>query len=99
MRDVRLVRDVLADGDWHRGAFGGYVEERRERMRRLRIAARLATKLRVEFGTEARQLRARAERRSFFENQLSPLPSAFIGPDALPAEAFEQRTIDRLLAP
>ncbi len=99
MRDVRLVRDVLADRDWRRGAFGGYIEERRERMRRLRIAARLATRLRVEFGPEARHRRARAERRSFFENQLSPLPSAFVGPDALPAEAFEQRTIDALLVP
>ena len=90
---------MLLGGDWRRRAFAGYVAERDERMRRLRIAARLSARLRVEFGAEARERRSRALTRTFFENRLSPLPSALIGPDALPAEAFEQRTIDALLAP
>ena len=94
-----MVRDVLLGGDWRSRAFAGYVAERGDRMRRLRIAARLSAQLRVEFGAAARERRSRALTRTFFENQLSPLPSALIGPDALPAEAFEQRTIDALLAP
>jgi 2-polyprenyl-6-methoxyphenol hydroxylase-like FAD-dependent oxidoreductase len=98
LRDVRIVRDIILAGDWRPPSFEPYVEERLERMRRLRITARLATTLRVEFGPSAAVRRARALRRMFAEKRLSPLGTAMAGPEALPAEAFEQRTIDALLA-
>jgi hypothetical protein len=67
-------------------------------MRRLRIAGRLATKLRVEFGDEAKHRRASVSQRSI-ERQLSPLPAALIGPERLPAEAYLPETIEKLVAP
>ena len=43
LRDVRSVREIiLATRDWRQSSFEPYVEERLERMRRLRIAARRA---------------------------------------------------------
>lgn len=40
MRDARMVSEVLLGGhDWSPAAFAGYVEERAERMRRLRFSA------------------------------------------------------------
>lgn len=66
-------------------------------MRRLRIAARLATMLRAEFGPAARRARALGRIRS--GKWLSPIPAGVLrGPETLPAEAYEQRTIDALLA-
>jgi 2-polyprenyl-6-methoxyphenol hydroxylase-like FAD-dependent oxidoreductase len=97
LRDVRIVHEIILDGDWRRSSFEPYVEERLERMRRLRVAARLATTLRVEFGPAAAGRRARAMRRTFADGWLSPYPAILAGPEALPAEAFEQRTIDALL--
>ena len=98
-RDVRIVSDILVSSkNWDQADFLPYVDERRERMRRLRIAARLATKLRVEFGEEARTRRARVSQRSL-ERQLSPLPSCLIGPERLPPDAFLPETIEKLIAP
>jgi 2-polyprenyl-6-methoxyphenol hydroxylase-like FAD-dependent oxidoreductase len=98
-RDVRIISDILlSTNDWDRIDFAPYVDERRERMRRLRIAAGLATRIRVEFGEAARQRRARVSKR-MLERQLSPLPAAIIGPERLPAEAYTPETIDRLIAP
>ena len=37
-------------------------------------------------------------RRIFVEKWLAPLGAGMAGPEALPAEAFEQRTIDAVLA-
>ena len=78
---------------------GPYVEERLERMRRLRITASLAATLRAEYGEEARRRRQRAGRRARVDKMLSPIPAALVGPEKLPAAAFEQATIDALLAP
>jgi 2-polyprenyl-6-methoxyphenol hydroxylase-like FAD-dependent oxidoreductase len=62
LRDVRLVRDILLAGtDWSPHAFLSYVDERRERMRRLRFVATLGAILQNEFGPAAE---ARRERRS-----------------------------------
>ncbi|OKO68533.1 hypothetical protein AC629_42050, partial [Bradyrhizobium sp. NAS80.1] len=68
------------------------------RLRRLRITAGLATKIRVEFGEDAKQRRARVSNR-MLERQLSPLPAAVIGPERLPAEAYIPETIEKLIAP
>jgi 2-polyprenyl-6-methoxyphenol hydroxylase-like FAD-dependent oxidoreductase len=98
LRDVRIVAEIVLARDWRSSSFQPYVEERSERMRRLRIAARFAATLRAEFGPAAAARRALAMRRMFVEGWLSPYPAAILaGPEALSAEAYEQHTIDRLL--
>jgi hypothetical protein len=80
-------------------SFRPYVEERLERMRRLRITASLAVTLRAEYGEAARLRRQRAGRRVRIDKMLSPMPASIVGPERLPAAAFEQTTIEALLAP
>ena len=59
LTDVRQVSDALsAAADWDAGIFADYATERLERMRRLRLCARLTSKLRCEFGAEADARRA-----------------------------------------
>jgi 2-polyprenyl-6-methoxyphenol hydroxylase-like FAD-dependent oxidoreductase len=99
LRDVRLVSEILRDARTagREPDFRPYVEERAERMRRLRILAQVVTTLRVEFGSEARERRARVGKR-MAAGQLGPLPASLIGPERLPAEAFLPETIEKLLA-
>ena len=99
LRDVRLLSDALlsSKGVWTQATFVDYVDERRERMRRLRIAARLARRVRSEFGPEARDRRARFFKRTA-EGHLSPYGAVLVGPERLPAEAFLAETFDKLLA-
>src|SRR6202035_424750 len=99
LRDVRLVNEILGEAKaaGREPDFRSYVEERAERMRRLRITAQVATTLRVEFGQEARERRARVGKR-VAAGQLGPLPASLIGPERLPAEAFLPESIERLLA-
>jgi len=99
LRDVRLVKEILGDAKaaGREPDFRPYVEERAERMRRLRITARVATTLRVEFGQEARERRARVGKR-VAAGQLGPLLASLIGPERLPAEAFLPETVEKLLA-
>ena len=99
LRDVRLVGETILAGHRDREAFQPYVEERLERMRRLRITARLSATLRAEYGEEARLRRLRAGRRVRVDKMLSPTPASIIGPERLPEVAFEQTTIEALLAP
>jgi 2-polyprenyl-6-methoxyphenol hydroxylase-like FAD-dependent oxidoreductase len=63
LRDVRIVQEIILAEDWRPSSFEPYVEERLERMRRLRIAARFSTTLRAEFGPAAVARRARAMQR------------------------------------
>ena len=99
LRDVRLVSEILRDAKAaaREPDFRPYVDERAERMRRLRITAQVVTTLRVEFGPEARERRVRVGKR-MAAGQLAPFPASLIGPERLPAEAFLPETIDRLLA-
>jgi hypothetical protein len=59
----------------------------------------LTATLRAEFGEAARRRRQRAGRRMRVDNMLAPFPASLIGPEKLPAAAFDQATIDALLAP
>jgi len=97
-RDVRLVSDALIAGKGKGAApdFAPYVEERAERMRRLRIVGRLAAKIRCEFGSDARERRIRVAKR-MAEQQLSPLPASLLGPERLPEQAYLPETIERLI--
>jgi 2-polyprenyl-6-methoxyphenol hydroxylase-like FAD-dependent oxidoreductase len=101
LRDVRLVRDVMLGGsDWSPAAFTPYVEERRERMRRLRFVAGLDSILENEFGLEAEARRARARERQAADPSLMLwFLSAFAGPDGVPPESFDHSVRVRLLAP
>ncbi len=100
LRDVRIVTDVLRSGpDWSAAAFAGYGEERRERMRRLRVAASLTTDLATTF-TPAGVARRRAYNAAWQTDpllggaRLAPL----VGPDNVPAGSFSQTAVDRILA-
>jgi 2-polyprenyl-6-methoxyphenol hydroxylase-like FAD-dependent oxidoreductase len=100
MRDARIVSDILrSTSAWGPSSFAGYAEERRERMRRLRIGAAVVTDIRATFGPESI-----ARRRAFFASMATDtavaglLLAAFVGPERVPAEAFETQNIDRILA-
>lgn len=99
LRDARLLSEIILDGRRDHGAFRPYVEERAERLRRLRITGRLRATLHAEFGEAARQRRQRAERRMRADQVPSPFGAMLLGPDKLPATFFEPSTIDALLAP
>jgi 2-polyprenyl-6-methoxyphenol hydroxylase-like FAD-dependent oxidoreductase len=100
MRDVRIVTDILRSGsDWSTAAFAGYGEERRERMRRLRIAAQVRTDLAATF-TPAGAARRQAYNTIWPTDPVlgGTLLTMLLGPDNAPAESFSQLTIDRILA-
>ena len=101
LRDARIVSDILLSGtEGSPAAFAPYTEERRERMRRLRFVAALASSLENEFGAEAEARRERArELQAKDPTLLLWFLSVFAGPDALPAEAFDASVRERLLAP
>src|SRR5262249_51074418 len=98
LRDARLVAEIVLAGHFERAAFRPYVEERLERMRRLRIAARVAARLRVGVGPDARARHARAGAR-MRQRMPSPLLATLVSPEKVPASFFEQSTIDALVAP
>lgn len=98
-RDVRQVRDaVLNHSVWDRSAFDDYRTERRERMRRLRTVARMAAVRESEFSESARRRRAGIHERLAANPMLGiAFGAAFFGPDAIPAEAFEDRHVEALM--
>jgi 2-polyprenyl-6-methoxyphenol hydroxylase-like FAD-dependent oxidoreductase len=101
LRDARSVSEVIsAGGDWSPAAFADYGNERKERMRRLRICAFLETELRCTFTLEGR-----ARRGAFFAGlatdptlALPTFVTGIAGPDIAPPEAFAPENIDRILA-
>ena len=90
MRDVRLVSEALLHGDdWSPSVFAPYVEERIERMRRLRYSAYVVARLACDSAPGA------LERRRKFEERLNNDPDLFmvraaslIGPEKAPAAGF-----------
>jgi 2-polyprenyl-6-methoxyphenol hydroxylase-like FAD-dependent oxidoreductase len=99
LRDVRLLRDLILDGIRDSDGFRPYADERRERMRRLRVTAQFIATLYAQFGPDAASRRARALRRAFAEGQPSPIIALLAGPEVLPPEAFAPETTAALLAP
>ncbi|MBV8996105.1 MAG: FAD-dependent monooxygenase [Pseudonocardiales bacterium] len=100
LRDVRIVTDVLRGGsDWSTAAFVGYGEERRERMRRLRVTAQVITDLVATF-TPAGAARRRTYNALWPTDPVlaGPTLAQLVGPDNVPTESFSQPTIDRILA-
>jgi 2-polyprenyl-6-methoxyphenol hydroxylase-like FAD-dependent oxidoreductase len=97
LRDVRLVSDAILQGSDAPQALACYAKERWERMRRLRVAGRLAAKLHVEFGPAAQDRRLRVLQALPEGHVLSPLSAVHLGPDRVPAEAFGVAALERLL--
>ncbi len=89
-RDVRLVTDILkATPEGATPDFRPYAEERRERMRRLRVAAELQASLDMEFGDDARERRRRFHEGSAADPSLGLHGVAVLaGPEAVPADVF-----------
>lgn len=91
-RDARLVSEILVSSrDWSAAAFRPYVEERKERLRRLRCVVDITLGLFCEFGEVGRSWR----RRFFEESVTNPVLFAHLianmaGPENQPDEIFTQ---------
>ena len=99
-RDVRIVRDLLlGERHWTQDTFASYGEERKERMRRLRISARISAIVEAEFDDAARSRRQRVaeKRRAMAPESLATL-TPFVGPDTLPADCYSDEAVAALLA-
>jgi hypothetical protein len=73
-------------------AFDSYVEERRERMRRLRLCARLDAVIHAEFGPQAQRRReVLRARRAADPSFLACQAAVMLGPEKLPAALFDER--------
>ena len=105
LRDVRLVADIVRSGpDRSTSAFtpyvfAPYVAERRERMRRLRVAAEVTTALAATF-TPAGAARRKTYNALFRTDPVlgGPRLAVQLGPEKLPAEAFSEQNVARILA-
>jgi 2-polyprenyl-6-methoxyphenol hydroxylase-like FAD-dependent oxidoreductase len=100
MTDVRIVSDaLLANEDWQSEIFAPYADERRERMRRLRVSAAVTSRILNEFGPEAEERRRRVAERQAVDPTLRLAQLAtLVGPSAVPEFAFEEATIEKILA-
>ncbi len=98
LRDARVLTDVLLSSEaWDSGSLREYVEERSERMRRLRFVVALGSILGA-FGVPDRR-----ERRSRMQARLAESPAlamatraGFAGPWNVPAHAFEPNALAML---
>jgi 2-polyprenyl-6-methoxyphenol hydroxylase-like FAD-dependent oxidoreductase len=102
LRDVSVLSKLLIQNqDWSPEGLMPYAEERRERMRRLRFTAALVASLASEFGPEAAERRRRFGRRmqEGSDAQLKfALAATTLGPDNVPAFAFEDSMRQKVLA-
>lgn len=79
LRDARIVADILRSGsDWSVTAFAPYGEERRERMRRLRLTAQIFTDLRATFTPQGAARRKRWSQMWRSDPLLSELGAALL---------------------
>jgi 2-polyprenyl-6-methoxyphenol hydroxylase-like FAD-dependent oxidoreductase len=99
-RDVRIVRDLMLENraDWSMRTFAPYAEERRERMRRLRMTASMLSILYAEFGPQARERRVRFREQRAKGAVADLAPATFAGPELFPAEVFSPDLLDRVRA-
>lgn len=99
-RDVRVVTDILkSSNDWSPRAFAPYAEERKERMRRLRLAARFASARDCEFDARARVRRHALHGKMMQDPVITGFMLApIVGPENAPAEAFSEEALAAALA-
>jgi 2-polyprenyl-6-methoxyphenol hydroxylase-like FAD-dependent oxidoreductase len=98
LRDARWLRDLLTGGEaWDVRLFAPWVEERRERMSRLRFVANMQAELFARFDAESLRRRERAVMRIAADPELlAGVQAAYVGPELLPAEVFTDEFRDRL---
>jgi 2-polyprenyl-6-methoxyphenol hydroxylase-like FAD-dependent oxidoreductase len=98
-RDVRLVRDALAsNAAWDLSIFDEYVEERKERMARLRTVARLTSLRESAFGEAGHALRESIHENVARNQDLAtPYIAGFVGPHNLPAEVFSAPFVEQIV--
>ena len=98
-RDVRIVSELLKDGDaWEALSFEPYAQERAERMRRLRFTAKLQASLDMEFGEAAAERRRSHFRRAAADPTLRAHGFAVMaGPETVPEELFSPEHRARVL--
>jgi len=97
--DARQVAEILlSEPDWSPSAFRGYAAQRAERMRCLKRAASIMSRLYAEFDEDARSRR----RRAYNLMNSNPAHTLFLlvalaGPDAFPKGPFGDYLVERLL--
>ncbi len=98
LRDVRLVRDLVLAGARAAADFAPYGEERRERMRRLRLIARLVITAAVEpAANRAARRKLLGDAMATFDPAIFPVMLAmFTGPETIPAELVDEGVLDRI---
>lgn len=101
LRDARLVSDaLLASDDWSSQSLGPYVEERKERMRRLRACAQAFTDAHMPLAEGVAERRRRLDLLNGGDPDLFNLIIAMgCGPELGSEECFHATVRDRLLAP
>src|SRR5262249_24084582 len=92
LRDVRLLSELLLEErGWPRTIFEHYGEQRREALRRMRIAAAFRAMLSGQFGPEAAARRARFRDRAREDLRLGIVGAVtHLGPDRSPAWVFNE---------
>jgi menaquinone-9 beta-reductase len=100
LRDARMVGEAMTgSGDWQPALFDDYVNERRERLRRLRLAAGFVTRLFARFDADGVARRGRAFQRLGADPSLGLITAAaYAGPDRVPARYFTPEFQDALFA-
>ncbi|MDY7099915.1 MAG: FAD-dependent monooxygenase [Actinomycetota bacterium] len=101
LRDARLVSEALIGADdWSPATFDEYVTERAERMRRLRVVARVDNALNCTFTPEGRARRKAVKMATLRDPLIAGVTAIpiFVGPEAPPPEAFEPDNVTRILA-
>lgn len=98
-KDARLVSEaMLNSSSWMPQIFSGYVEERQERLRRLRFSGRLLAQIRMDFSPEGKERSRSANARLRIDPALGlPLLAFQKGPFAVPERSFSLETWQRIL--
>jgi 2-polyprenyl-6-methoxyphenol hydroxylase-like FAD-dependent oxidoreductase len=101
LRDARMIRDVLLGGeDWSTEAFVPYVEERAERMRRLRFCVQVFTDAHIPLGPDGVSERRRRLDMMNQDPDLFMLTAASAcGPELAPESCFAAEVREKLLTP
>ena len=98
MRDIRVVSELMLGSEtWDEALFVPYVEERADRMKRLRVAAQMDSIVHAEFGPEATARKLRLKEKQAADPTLGMARGAvMVGPELLPAEAFSDEALARI---
>lgn len=98
MRDIRVVSELMLGSErWDEALFVPYVEERAERMRRLRVAANMDSIIHAEFGPEATARKLRIIERRAGDPTLGMARAAvMVGPELLPPGAFSDEALAKV---